>query len=119
MTEEFELTAADARANNNYAFRWAAENGHLDVLQWLREQGCDWNEGTCGGAAAGGHLDVLRWAVENGAPWVPGNCRVAAYHGQLEALQWLRANGCPWNRADCLESATSPEVIEWIEAQPE
>lgn len=29
----------------------AAGGGHLSVLQWLRANGCDWNEFTCWGAA--------------------------------------------------------------------
>jgi len=33
----FGLTAADARADDNAALRWACENGHLSVAQWLRE----------------------------------------------------------------------------------
>jgi hypothetical protein len=29
----------------------AAEGGHLEVLKWLRENGCPWDEKTCGYAA--------------------------------------------------------------------
>ena len=34
LTDEFKLTRVDARAENNYAFRYAADKGHLQVLQW-------------------------------------------------------------------------------------
>ena len=34
--------------------------GHLDVLQWLRANGCPWDGYTCRGAAQGGHLEVLQ-----------------------------------------------------------
>lgn len=34
--------------------------GHLDVLRWVRANGCPWNEKTCATAAYRGHLDVLR-----------------------------------------------------------
>ncbi|CAN0532375.1 unnamed protein product, partial [Ectocarpus sp. 12 AP-2014] len=44
----------------------AAENGHLEVLVWARENGCPWNERTCVNASRGGHDDVLRWAIANG-----------------------------------------------------
>jgi len=46
----------------------AAQGGHLEVLQWLREQNppCPWSELACARAAWGGHLDVLRWARERG-----------------------------------------------------
>ncbi len=41
----------------------AAMNGHLSLLQWLRNQNppCPWNEYACHFAAAGGHLSVLKW----------------------------------------------------------
>ena len=44
----------------------AAKLGRIDVLKWLRLQGCPWDELTCAYAAQNGHLDVLKWAVENG-----------------------------------------------------
>jgi hypothetical protein len=50
--------------------RLAVEGGHLEVLQWAREQDppCEWGDGTRGLAAAAGHMEVLRWALENGCP---------------------------------------------------
>ena len=39
--------------------------GHLEVLKWARENGCQWDEWTCATAAEGGHLEVLKWAREN------------------------------------------------------
>jgi len=33
----FVLNDADARANDNFSLRAAAENGHLEVLKWLVE----------------------------------------------------------------------------------
>ena len=30
---------------------YAAEGGHLEVLKWLRENGCPWNKYTCSYAA--------------------------------------------------------------------
>ena len=46
-----------------------ARAGHLEVLQWAREHGCDWTEGTCYAAALGGHLEVLKWTHEHGCTW--------------------------------------------------
>jgi hypothetical protein len=39
----------------------ASRHGHLAVLQWARERGCEWNACTTAGAAAGGHLEILKW----------------------------------------------------------
>ena len=41
----------------------------LEVLQWLRAEGCPWDYGTCYHAVNQGHVETLRWARENGCPW--------------------------------------------------
>ena len=74
---------------------WAAKGGHLEVLQWARLNGCLWDDWTCYSAAGGGHLDVLQWARLNGCPWDERTCAYAAQKGHLEVLQWARVNGCP------------------------
>ena len=47
----------------------AAFCGHLDVLKWARENGCQWDSSTCRHAALNGHLDVLKWVWNNGCKW--------------------------------------------------
>ncbi len=94
----------------------AAANGHLEVLQWARANGCPWDERTCSHAAANDHLDVLRWAHDNDCPWNMDTCRFAAWKGHFEVLKWVRANGCPWDRDACLEDATSPLIMDWIDS---
>ena len=37
-------------------------------LAWARWMGCRWDYRTCADAAAGGHLEVLQWAREQGCP---------------------------------------------------
>ncbi|KAL6057647.1 Ankyrin repeat-containing domain [Balamuthia mandrillaris] len=66
---------------------FAARNGHLDVLCWLREQGCPWDEQTCAYAAMNGQLEVLQWAREQGCPWDKHTCAQAARNGHLEVLK--------------------------------
>ena len=75
----------------------AALGGHLEVLQWARENDCRWDEKTCACAALGGHLEVLKWARANGCPWNLLTCAKAAEYDHLEVLKWARANGCPWS----------------------
>ena len=53
-------------------------NGHLEVLKWARENGCDWDSNTCSYAAENGHLEVLKWARENGCEWDSDTCAYAA-----------------------------------------
>ncbi len=39
---------------------YAARCGHLEVLQWVRDNGAPWNERTCANAARRGHLEILQ-----------------------------------------------------------
>jgi len=54
------------------------KNGHLEVLQWARQNGCEWDPWTCCWAAKNGHLEVLQWARQNGYEWDSQTCRWAA-----------------------------------------
>ena len=94
---------------------WAARNGHLEVLQWARAHGCRWDEATCAYAANKGHLAVLQWARAHGCPWDERTCANAAGNGHLAALHWARAQGCPWNGYTCFyaEECGHPEVLQW------
>ena len=96
----------------------AARSGHLEVLQWLRTNGCPWDSYTCMRAAQGGHLEVLQWARTNGCPWDELACMFAALGGHLEALQWSRANGCPWDgrTIDLARANGYHDVVIWAKA---
>ncbi|KAG5177271.1 hypothetical protein JKP88DRAFT_281961 [Tribonema minus] len=96
----------------------AATNGHLRVLQWLRDHGCPWDTTTCDAAAGSGRLAVLQWARANGCPWDTQTCSIAAEHGHLGVLQWSRANGCPWGEDTCNSAAGGGhlEVLQWARA---
>ena len=105
------------------ACRRAAFGGHLDVLKYLRSQGCPWDSWTCDWAAQKGHLKVLKWARHNGCPWSKWSCTWAAEDGHLDVLKWLRSQKppCPWNKRVCLTWAQQnnhSHVVAWINAQP-
>ena len=69
----------------------AATAGRLDVLRWLRENGCPWSSDTARRAALGGHLDALRWAVINGCPWEPQDVVLLAEgKGHYAMAAWCR-----------------------------
>jgi len=65
----FNLTAADVRANGNYAIGAAAANGHLPVCRWLyatfhlteEDVRCNENRGMLLIAVQYGHLDACKW----------------------------------------------------------
>ena len=97
------------------ACKWAAGEGNLEVLQWLRARGCEWDWETCARAAEGGHLEVLQWARANGCEWDPWTCGSAARGGHLDVLKWLRENGCEWDEETCAGAAEGGhlEVLRW------
>ena len=72
---------------------YAAENGHLKLLQWAHANGCPWDESTCMWAARTGRLKVLQWARANGCPWDESICRLeASQNRHLKVVEWIVAN---------------------------
>ena len=74
---------------------WAAYDGNLELLKWLRAKGCPWNEKTCECAAMQGQYRCLVYAHKNGCPCGQKTCYEAAYACH-RCLRYLRQNGCPW-----------------------
>ena len=97
----------------------AALGGHLAILQWARHIGCHWDKDTCTLAAAGGHLTVLQWARHNGCSWDEETCAYAAVRGHLAMLQWAHKNNCPWSDSGIFEAAFNNHlyVLEWARQQ--
>ncbi len=101
--------------NSGRLCTYAAKYGYLDILKWLRENGCPWSEDTCVAAASMGHLHILQWARENGCPWDEETCSSAAEYGHLDILQWARRNGCPWDEETCSSAADYGhlDILQW------
>ena len=89
---------ADITADDNYAVRWAAENGHLEVVKYLHENGADItaedNEAVrC--AAIYGHLEVVKYLHENGADITADDNYVverATRNGHTDVVKYLKAS---------------------------
>ena len=86
---------------NSDACSSAALNGHLDVLKYLRQNGCSWNSNACSSAALNGHLDVLKYFYQKRSPWDERACSNAALNGHLDVLKYLHENRCRWNSNAC------------------
>jgi ankyrin repeat protein len=97
------LSLEDVRSDNNYALRWAAQYGHLPVVQYLCEKfqltirdvrTCDnW---ALRGAAVYGHLPVVQYlcekfqlTIQDIRSWNNGALRGAAFNGHLSVVQYL------------------------------
>lgn len=94
-----------------------ASHGHLEVLQWMKEEVvCKWDEQQiCSAAARGGQWEVIKWAMENGCTPNEKSCEQAVYGEHFEVLQWLRNNGCPWDKHTSRAAAQkSFEIFKWV-----
>jgi len=75
--------------------RETAKGGHVEVIQWLEEQGCRWDSSVCVVAAGKGHLEVIKWATVKDRNRVDKRRTLcaAAEGGHVAVLKWMWANG--------------------------
>lgn len=68
-----------------------AENGHLNVLQWLAANGALVNSDTLLRACTYGQLEIVKWLLDNGVPVGPSNWAMeyAAANGHLSTVEVL------------------------------
>jgi hypothetical protein len=86
------------------------------TVEWARNNGCciKW---ICRRVSRSGKLEVLQWVHDEGYNWdLLVVCRRAAEHGSLNILKWLHANGfTDYHKWLCLWAATFGHVpiLEW------
>eukprot|EP00953_Heterococcus_sp_UTEX-ZZ885_P005420 3396-Heterococcus_DN1.PRE.3 len=82
----------------------AAASGTLQLLQWLRERLCPWDESVVlENAALGGNVDLLIWMQQDTAPWSEVTLQrmlsAAAIALRLPAVKWVHQQGAVWPRS--------------------
>ena len=95
---------------------WAARYGHRELVQWLcGEGGFAMDEKVVMNAAGAGDLELVRWLRANGCPLDATASAFAGMKGRLEVLQWLAAEGCPWDADTCIYALDEGhvEVLRW------
>ena len=97
----------------------AAQNGHLDVLKYLREEAkAPWDSDTADGAALNGHLHILEYLVERKYDeyhWYAS--RWAAEYGHLDCLKYLHETAkAPWNSQAVFYAHANnhPECVQYL-----
>jgi hypothetical protein len=79
---------------NYFTFIAAASAGQLQVCEYLHTEGCEWNDFVTSGAATEGHTSVLTWLVEHGCPYDEQSiCNAAACSGNLQTLVAAKQHG--------------------------
>ena len=83
------------------ACAYAARNGHLEVLKYLREEvKAPWGWETATRAAGNGHLHILEYLVERkyNKYYYYLACERAAENGHFDCLKYLHETAkAPWN----------------------
>lgn len=115
----------------------AAENGHLEVVQYLKEQGANIEAKNKGGdtpfilSAAKGHLEVVKYLYEQGANIEMASSRgitplwCAAYYDHLEVVKYLKEQGANIEAVDnegrtslmCAAQYGHQEVVDYLKKQ--
>ena len=116
--ETLKWIRANGGAWTSNAANWAAENGHLETLEWIRANGGEWTSWAADRAAQNGHLETLKWIRANGGKWTSNAANWAAENGHLETLEWIRANGGEWTywAANMAAKNGHLETLKWIRA---
>ncbi|CAL6418125.1 unnamed protein product [Bathycoccus prasinos] len=101
------------------ACAFAAFNGHLEVLKYLREEAeAPWDSETAERAAENGHLHILEYLVERKFYRYSGYvCMLAAEHGHLDCLKYLHETAkAPWNSFSVREAHKNnhPECVQYL-----
>jgi hypothetical protein len=95
----------------------AAEGGHLQLLQWLQQQGCPIDQSPCAAANAG-QLHVLTWMVQVDIMpiIVLGDVMVeAASQGHVHVLEWLTSAFPPGDLCTTRTTGTTLEIISSVD----
>ena len=90
---------ANIHADDDYALKCSAENGHLDVVKYLIEKGTDVHaddDDALQLSAGNGHLDVVKYLIEKGADVHDKDdyaLRLSAGNGHLDIVKYLIEKG--------------------------
>ena len=79
-----------------------ARYGHLKLAKWLckEQQGSfPMDEEVMEFAAKSANLELVEWLRVNGCPWDKWTCYYAVESGRVEVLRWAREHGCEWDAA--------------------
>lgn len=94
--------------------RVLAGNGHLEALQWARDEGVEFPPNICVVAASSGNVDVLKYCKESGAPCDDADIMFhAVKSGSVECVEYcLKTLKLPWgDNAIRTASNSSPEML--------
>ena len=104
---------------STWACAYAAENGHLECLKYLREEAkAPWGSTTANCAALKGHLHILEYLVERKYDQHSAYaCENAAEFGHLDCLKYLHETAkAPWDYRAVRKAheKNHPECVQYL-----
>ncbi|CAL6327321.1 unnamed protein product [Bathycoccus prasinos] len=104
---------------DEWACKFAAQNGHLECLKYLREEAkVPWDFPTANWAATNGHLHILEYLVERKYDkYDVDACKFAAKYGHLDCLKYLHETAkAPWDRYTASRAAENGHlhILEYL-----
>ena len=79
---------------NSKTMEIAVENGSIDCLKYLYENGCPVNNDICDYAAQAGHVECLIYLHKVGIKPTSKTCFYAVYNCHIKCIEYLIQNGC-------------------------
>nr|WIL05370.1 ankyrin repeat protein [Pithovirus mammoth] len=120
------LKLLDYLFQNNFCFGFstvAAEEGNLEVLQWLHERSLprilnveEYQREICIQASERNHIHVLQWARNKQFKWDSQVTFNLAQHNNLIGLRWAFNQGCGVNLTmiEAYQAVIDPEICFWV-----
>ena len=98
-----------------YSYLNAAQNGHLNILQYLKDK-VPVDRRICEVAALNNHFDIVKWSYSMCYPVMTNLCYGAAYNDNFEMLRWLRERLSPWDYRvpECIARNNNFEMFYWV-----
>ena len=103
----------------------AAEGGHVEAMQWLRDRGTDWSAFVSETAAREGKLEALKWLADKGCPFDANAAIEACFYGEkdswndtFEACVWLIETYTPqtgWRFYEEAYMCGCNKMVAWLE----
>jgi hypothetical protein len=106
-------------------FNAILENGNLDVIIWLKNNGCKFDHRIVYSfGVLSGNVKLVEWLRQYGdicdEGWNSNLCYYAAMKGDINMLKWLRSPdrnpSCPWNKEVTAIAAqyNHLETLQWL-----
>lgn len=117
---DFEFIVHKKYNPNLHTWRWAARNGHLEVLEWLHlNRKIGYDEDVIAYAACNGHLHAVKFLHENKTELCTRNNAMnwAAGYGHLEVVKWLYFNSTEvrtWEAINYAARNGRLDIVKWL-----